>query len=155
MKKTKHKHTIKTYLFTGILVMAPVAITLYLALWLFRVMDGWAKYLIPAKYAEYLPYGVPGLGIILLFLFLVFVGMLTTNYVGRWALKTGQRILASVPVVSGIYSALKKLFVTIMGDGNTQAFRQAVLVEYPRKNLWTVVLSHDIILKCVLTSISI
>ena len=107
MTKTKHKHTIKTYLFTGILVMAPVAITLYLALWLFRVMDGWAKYLIPAKYAEYLPYGVPGLGIVLLFLFLVFVGMLTTNYVGRWALRTGQRILTSVPVISGIYSALK------------------------------------------------
>lgn len=138
MKKTKHKHTIKAYLFTGILVMAPVAITLYLALWLFRLMDGWAKYLIPGKYAEYLPYGVPGLGIILLFFFLVFVGMLTTNYVGRWFVGLGQRILGRLPVISGIYSALKKLFETIMGDGNTQSFRKAVLVEYPRKGLWTV-----------------
>ena len=94
MKKTKHKHTIKTYLFTGILVMAPVAITLYLALWLFRIMDGWAKHLIPVKSAEYLPYGVPGLGIILLFIFLVLVGMLTTNYVGRWFVGLGQRILS-------------------------------------------------------------
>lgn len=138
MKQKKHKHTIKTYLFTGILVMAPVAITLYLALWLFRIMDGWAKYLIPAKYAEYLPYGVPGLGIILLFIFLVFVGMLTSNYVGRWFVGLGQRILSRVPVISGIYSALKKLFETVMGDGNTQSFHQAVLVEYPRKGLWTV-----------------
>ena len=128
----------KTYLLTGVLVMAPVAITLYLAMWLFRLMDGWAKYLIPEKYAEYLPYGVPGLGICLLFLSLILVGMFTTNYVGRWAVKTGQKILAKVPVISGIYGAIKKVFETFMGDGGTQSFRQAVLIEYPRKGLWTI-----------------
>lgn len=128
----------KTYLLTGVLVMAPVAITLYLAMWLFRLMDGWAKYLIPEKYAEYLPYGVPGLGIFLLFLSLILVGMFTTNYVGRWAVKTGQKILAKVPVISGIYGAIKKVFETLMGDGGTQSFRQAVLIEYPRKGLWTI-----------------
>lgn len=128
----------KTYLLTGVLVMAPVAITLYLAMWLFRLMDGWAKYLIPEKYAEYLPYGVPGLGICLLFLSLILVGMFTTNYVGRWAVKTGQKILAKVPVISGIYGAIKKVFETLMGDGGTQSFRQAVLIEYPRKGLWTI-----------------
>lgn len=137
-KKIKTKHTIKTYLLTGVLVMAPVAITLYLAMWLFRLMDGWAKYLIPEKYAEYLPYGVPGLGICLLFLSLVLVGMFTTNYVGRWAVKTGQKILARVPVISGIYGAIKKVFETLMGDGGSQSFRQAVLIEYPRKGLWTI-----------------
>lgn len=128
----------KTYLLTGVLVMAPVAITLYLAMWLFRLMDSWAKYLIPEKYAEYLPYGVPGLGICLLFLSLILVGMFTTNYVGRWAVKTGQKILARVPVISGIYGAIKKVFETLMGDGGTQSFRQAVLIEYPRKGLWTI-----------------
>lgn len=128
----------KTYLLTGVLVMAPVAITVYLAMWLFRLMDGWAKYLIPEKYAEYLPYGVPGLGICLLFLSLILVGMFTTNYVGRWAVKTGQKILAKVPVISGIYGAIKKVFETLMGDGGTQSFRQAVLIEYPRKGLWTI-----------------
>jgi uncharacterized membrane protein len=107
-------------------------------MWLFRLMDGWAKYLIPEKYAEYLPYGVPGLGICLLFLSLVLVGMFTTNYVGRWAVKTGQKILARVPVISGIYSAIKKVFETLMGDGGSQSFRQAVLIEYPRKGLWTI-----------------
>ena len=138
MKKIKTKHTMKTYLLTGVLVMAPVAITLYLAMWLFRLMDSWAKYLIPEKYAEYLPYGVPGLGICLLFLSLILVGMFTTNYVGRWAVKTGQKILAKVPVISGIYGAIKKVFETLMGDGGTQSFRQAVLIEYPRKGLWTI-----------------
>lgn len=128
----------KTYLLTGVLVMAPVAITLYLAMWLFRLMDSWAKYLIPEKYAEYLPYGVPGLGICLLFLSLILVGMFTTNYVGRWAVKTGQKILAKVPVISGIYGAIKKVFETLMGDGGSQSFRQAVLIEYPRKGLWTI-----------------
>ena len=99
-------------------------------------MDGWAKHLIPLKYADYLPYGVPGLGVILLFVFLVLIGMLATNYIGRWLVGVGQRILGRVPVISGIYGALKKLFETVMGN-NTQAFRKAVLVEYPRKGMWT------------------
>ena len=95
--------------------------------------------MIPAKYnpETYLPYGLPGLGILLLLLVLILIGMLTANYVGRWLVGIGQRILSRVPVISGIYGALKKLFETVMGK-NTQAFRKAVLVEYPRKNMWTV-----------------
>ena len=139
MEKAKHKQTLKTYLFTGILVTAPVAITLYLSIKLFLWLDSWATKLIPAKYnpETYLPYGLPGLGVLILLLFLILVGMLTANYVGRWLVGIGQRILSRVPVISGIYSALKKLFETVMGH-NTQAFRKAVLVEYPRKGMWTV-----------------
>lgn len=138
MTKFKKKHTLKTYLITGIFVMAPVVITIYLALELFRLMDGWAKYLIPDKYAPYLPYGIPGLGIVLLLLFLILVGILTTNVMGRWLIGVGRRILEKVPVVSGIYGALKKVFETLMGKGGTQAFRQAVLIQYPSKGLWTI-----------------
>lgn len=135
---TKKKHTLKTYLITGIFVMAPVVITMYLAMELFRLMDGWAKYLIPAKYAPYLPYGIPGLGIILLLLFLILVGVLTTNVMGRWLIRLGRRLIDNVPVVSNIYNALKKVFETLMGKGGTQAFRQAVLVQYPQKGAWTI-----------------
>ena len=70
-------------------------------------------------------------------LVLILVGMLTANYVGRWLVGIGQGILGRVPVISGIYSTLKKVFETVMGN-NTQAFRKAVLVEYPRKGMWTV-----------------
>ncbi len=139
MEKTKKRQTLKTYLFTGILVTAPVAITLYLSIKLFLWLDSWATKLIPAKYnpETYLPYGLPGLGVLILLVFLILVGMLTANYVGRWLVGIGQRILSRVPVISGIYGALKKLFETVMGN-NTQAFRKAVLVEYPRKGMWTV-----------------
>ena len=139
MGKIKKRQTLKTYLFTGILVIAPVAITFYVSIRLFLWLDSCVTRFIPAKYnpETYLPYGLPGLGILLLLLVLILVGMLTANYVGRWLVGIGQRILSRVPVISGIYSALKKLFETVMGN-NTQAFRKAVLVEYPRKGMWTV-----------------
>ena len=139
MKKKEQRHTLKTYLFTGILVTAPVAITFYVSIKLFLWLDSWATKLIPEKYnpETYLSYGLPGLGVLILLLFLILIGMLTANYVGRWFVEIGQRVLSRVPVISGIYSALKKLFETLMGN-NTQAFRKAVLVEYPRKGMWTV-----------------
>ena len=139
MKKEKQHQTLKTYLFTGILVTAPVAITLYVSIKLFLWLDSWATKLIPEKYnpENYLTYGLPGVGVLILLVFLILVGMLTANYVGRWMVGIGQRILGRVPVISGIHGALKKLFETVMGK-NTQAFRKAVLVEYPRKNMWTV-----------------
>lgn len=139
MEKAKHKQTLKTYLFTGILVTTPVAITFYVSIKLFLWLDGCVTKFIPAKYnpETYFPYGLPGLGVLLLLVFFILVGMLTANYVGRWFVGLGQRLLGRVPVISGIYGALKKLFEAVMGN-NTQAFRKAVLVEYPRKGMWTV-----------------
>jgi len=140
MEHEKHKHTLKRYLFTGILVTAPVAITLFLSVELFKWVDTSVTRFIPAKYnpETYLPYGLPGLGVLLLLLFLVLVGMLTTNIMGRWLMSIGQRAMEKMPIISGVYSALKKLFETLLGQGNASAFRKAVLVEYPRKGVWTV-----------------
>ena len=140
MKKEKTKHTLKTYFFTGILVTAPVAITLYLALELFKWVDSSVVRFIPAKYnpETYLPYGLPGLGVLLLVLVLILIGMLAVNIFGRWLIGLGRKIIERIPVISGVYSALKKLFETLLGQGGTTAFRKAVLVEYPRKGVWTV-----------------
>ena len=140
MTQEKPKHTLKTYFFTGVLVTAPIAITLYLAVELFKWVDGSITHLIPTKYnpETYLPYGLPGIGVLLLVVGLVLVGMLTTNILGRWLMGIGQRLIERMPVISGVYSALKKLFETLLGQGNTSAFRKAVLVEYPRKGVWTV-----------------
>ena len=140
MTQEKSKHTLKTYFFTGILVTAPVAITLYLAVELFKWVDGSVTRFIPEKYnpETYLPYGLPGLGVLLLIVALVLVGMLTTNILGRWLMGIGQRIIERMPIISGVYSALKKLFETLLGQGGTSAFRKAVLVEYPRKGVWTI-----------------
>ena len=140
MTHEKTKHTLKTYFFTGILVTAPVAITLYLGLELFKWVDSSVVHFIPAKYnpETYLPYGLPGLGVLVLVLALILIGMLAVNIFGRWLVGIGQKIIERIPVVSGIYSALKKLFETLLGQGGTSAFRKAVLVEYPRKGVWTI-----------------
>lgn len=140
MAQEKAKHTLKTYFFTGVLVTAPVAITLYLAVELFKWVDLSVVRFIPAKYnpGTYLPYGLPGLGVLLLVLALILIGMLAVNIFGRWLVGIGQKIIEKIPVISGVYSALKKLFETLLGQGSTSAFRKAVLVEYPRKGVWTV-----------------
>ena len=140
MAKAKSKHTLKTYFFTGILVTAPVAITLYLALELFKWVDSSVTRFIPEKYnpETYLPYGLPGLGVLVLVVALVLIGMLAVNIFGRWLMGIGQKIIERIPIISGVYSALKKLFETLLGQGGTSAFRKAVLVEYPRKGVWTV-----------------
>ena len=140
MAQEKSKHTLKTYFFTGILVTAPIAITLYLAVELFKWVDSSVTRFIPEKYnpETYLPYGLPGLGVLLLVVALILIGMLAVNIFGRWLMKLGQGIIERIPVVSGVYSALKKLFETLLGQGKTNAFRKAVLVEYPRKGVWTI-----------------
>lgn len=134
------KHTLKTYLFTGILVTAPVAITFYVAIKLFYWVDNLVTNFIPAKYnpETYLPYGLPGLGVILLLTFFILIGMLTAHVIGRWLMGLGQKMIGKIPVISGIYSTLKKVFETLLGSSSTAAFRKAVLIEYPRKGLWTV-----------------
>lgn len=136
----KTKHTFKTYFFTGILVTAPVALTFYLVIELFKWVDASVIRFIPAKYnpETYLSYGLPGLGILLLVVAFVLIGMLATNILGRWLMSFGQRLIEKTPVISGVYSALKKLFETLLGQGTTSAFRKAVLVEYPRKGVWTI-----------------
>ena len=130
----KQKHTIKTYLFTGLLVTAPVAMTFYLARELFLYVDKHVSALIPARFMPY----VPGLGVVLLLVFLVLVGMLTTNYLGRTLIRFGRGIIDKIPVISGIYNAFRKIFETLLGSGKNTAFRQPVLVDYPRKGMKTI-----------------
>ena len=140
MRKEKSSHPLKTYFLTGILVTAPVAITLYLAVELIRYIDNAVTGLIPPKYnlEMYLPYGIPGLGVVLLIVFLILVGMMTANFMGRTLMQWWQKTVDEMPVISGIYNALRKIFETVLGNGKTNAFRRAVLIEYPRKNLWTI-----------------
>lgn len=139
-KEVQQGHSLKTYFFTGILVTGPIALTFYVAWKLASYIDTQVISLFPEKYnpASYLPYGLPGLGIVLLIIFLIFVGMLTASYVGRIFARIWDNIIAKMPFVSGLYGALKKVFETILGTGKETAFRQPVLVEFPRRDMWTI-----------------
>lgn len=139
-EKNKKSRSLKTYFLTGILVSAPLAITIYLAVELINFIDKKVTGLIPAEYnpENYLPYGIPGLGLVILLVALVLIGMVASGFIGNALIKMMNKLIAKMPVVSGIYSALRKILETVMGGGQTSAFRQAVLVQYPRPDLWTI-----------------
>lgn len=139
IKKTQ-KTTLKTYFFTGILVTAPIAITLYVAWQAITYIDSTVTAFIPAKYNpnELLPHSIPGLGVLLLLVFFTLIGMLTANFVGQAFVKLGYRLINRIPLISGLYNAFRKILETLIGNDKNKAFRQAVLVEYPRRDLWTI-----------------
>lgn len=139
MLKSK-KTTLKTYLFTGVLVCAPVALTFYLAIELFNYVGSNVIALIPEKYnpETYLPYGSTAIGVLLLLVFLILVGMLTANFVGRTLVNFGRNLIAKMPIISGLYNAFRKIFETLLGGNQNTAFRHPVLVEYPRKGMQTI-----------------
>lgn len=129
---------LRTYFFAGVLVTAPLAITIYLS-WLFlSFIDSQVRPLIPAPYdpETYLPFSVPGIGLIILLALLTLIGALTAGLVGRTFIAYSERLLARMPVVRGVYSALKQIIETVLAQQST-AFREVVLVEYPRRGVWT------------------
>ncbi len=128
---------IKTYLFTGILVTAPVGMTFYIAFKLIVYIDKWSNAIVPEKFrfSEYLPFEVPGLGIAVIVAVLIFIGMFTTGYVGRFFVRLGEKILSKMPFISSVYNLLKQVFETFF-SGKKQSFNQVVLLEYPRKGIW-------------------
>lgn len=125
---------IRSYFLAGILVTAPLGITVYLGVVFIAFIDGSVIPLIPE---EYLPYRIPGLGLIILVVVLTLIGALTAGLFGRWLVRTGERILNRMPVVRSVYGAIKQILETILAQ-KSQAFREAVLVEFPRRDAWTV-----------------
>ena len=130
---------LRGYFIAGLLVTAPVGITVYLAWIIVKFIDNTVTPLIPAKYnpETYLPFDIAGLGLVILFVVLTIVGALTRGLLGRWIVNTGERILNRMPVVRSVYSAVKQIFETVLSQ-QSNAFREAVLVEYPRRGMWAI-----------------
>jgi uncharacterized membrane protein len=130
---------LRGYFLAGILVTAPVGITAYLAWLIIGFIDHSITPLLPVKYnpETYLPFSLPGLGVLILVIGLTFIGALTAGLLGRWLLHTGERVLDKMPVIRSIYSATKQIFQTVFAQ-QSNAFREAVLVEYPRPGLWAI-----------------
>jgi len=128
---------LKAYLFTGILVTAPVAITFYLAYKFILWVDNFVYKMVPQQYHldGYLPMTIPGLGLIALVVFLVLVGMFAAGFLGRLFIGLGEWFVAKMPLVSSVYSLLKQIFETVFSN-KTQAFKRVVMLEYPRKGIW-------------------
>ena len=137
---------VKKYLLTGLLVWLPLAITLWVLLWLVGVLDsivggfltGLAA-LSPSSTSIVLEQlrHIPGLGVVLVFTVLLVTGALVTNVAGRWWLAQWDRLFTHIPVFKSIYNSVKKVSDTLFSS-NGNAFRKAMLVQYPRTGVWTI-----------------
>jgi uncharacterized membrane protein len=127
---------IRNYFFTGMIITAPIVITVYLAWILIDFIDRKVTQIIPKKFqlSEIIGFDIPGAGIIIGLLILIIIGFITANYFGRTLIKTGEKILDKMPFIRSVYGASKQIFETLFAQ-QSSSFRQVVLVEFPRKGV--------------------
>jgi uncharacterized membrane protein len=137
---------VRKHLITGLLVWMPLAITIWVLLWVLGLMDGMfsglvtvSQAVLPEKMREGLELlrGVPGLGLLVLLLVLWLTGLFVANIFGQWWLKQWNALLHKIPIVKSIYSSVKQVSDTLFSSSGN-AFREAVLVQYPRTGSWTI-----------------
>ncbi len=130
---------IRSWFITGILVLTPIILTVYVAWAFITFVDNLVVPIVPIDYrpSNYLPFSIPGLGLIIVFTFTTLVGSLATGLFGRTLIRIWENILNRMPVVRSVYSAIKQILETVMA-AQSDAFRQAVLVQYPRKDIWAI-----------------
>lgn len=129
---------LRRYFLTGILVTAPIAITLYLAWSVLVFMDRQVAKILPGDW-QYAVFGetvFPGIGLVLTILFFIAAGWFATNFLGKAIVSLSEYIVQKMPGINTLYKAVKQVFETIFGS-QAQAFREVVLIEYPRKECWT------------------
>jgi uncharacterized membrane protein len=131
---------IRNYFLTGVVVAMPLAITIYISWWIISLVDGWVKPLIPRIYLpeSYLPFTIPGFGLVVAVIVLTLLGFLTANLVGRSVIKWGETLLDRMPVVRGLYKGVKQIFETIFSQSG-DSFRKVGLVQYPQPGQWSIV----------------
>ena len=136
----------KKYLVAGLLVWLPLAITIWVLSWLLSAMDGVFANILSATQAitpleaqesiERLRH-IPGLSVLALVAGLMLTGVFVANIFGQWWLRQWDRLLSNIPIVKSIYTSVKQVSDTLFST-NGNAFREAVLVQYPRAGSWTI-----------------
>jgi uncharacterized membrane protein len=137
---------VKKYIVAGLLVWLPLAITIWVLSWLLGAMNGVFASVLSLTQAV-LPESasagierlrrVPGLGVLVLGGGLLLTGMFVTNIFGQWSVRQWDRLMQKIPIFKSIYSSVKQVSDTLFSS-NGQAFREAVLVQYPRQGSWTI-----------------
>jgi uncharacterized membrane protein len=128
---------LRTYFLTGLVLVAPLVLTIYFVRSMIGWVDGWIKPYLPSTVNPdtYLPFAIPGIGLIIALVLITLIGFLTANFVGRKIVQYGERLLARMPVVRSIYSSLKQIFQTVFSE-KSQSFKSVAIIEYPRKGVW-------------------
>lgn len=131
---------LRNYFLTGIVVAAPIGITVFLTWWFVHWVDSRVKPLIPRVYNPdyYLPFSVPGVGLLFAILVLTLLGFMTASLLGRTLVSYGESLLDRVPLVRNLYRGLRQLFQTALSQSG-QSFEAVGMIEYPRKGVWRIV----------------
>ena len=131
-------HLLRRYLITGLVLWVPLGITIWVLTLIVSTLDR-TLLLIPEHYRPetLLGFAIPGLGVVLTLVVLVVTGILTRNFVGQHLVKGWDSILRRIPVVRSIYSGVKQVSDTLLSDTG-QAFRKALLVEFPHPGSYTI-----------------
>ena len=129
----------RRFFLTGLLVTAPIIITIYVTWLVITFIDIKVANLLP-EYLDFrkaLPYQVPGIGLLIVIFVITFIGAITPGVIGRNLLKLGEMILFKTPVIRTVYSSIKQIMETVMST-NSKSFKEVVLVEYPRQDIWVI-----------------
>jgi len=138
MKKNQKKRnfliSFRNYFITGIVVLIPIGITLYLTLFVINI----SSQILPNEINpnHYLPYNVPGLEIVISIILITFIGWLSLSFLGRRILNLFNNLLKRIPILRTIYSAISQMTESFTSSNNTS--KNVVLIEYPRKGTWAV-----------------
>lgn len=133
---------LRNYILTGLVVVGPVTITVYIAWYVINVVDRWVKPYIPHIYNPdtYLPFAVPGIGLLFAILMLTLIGALAANLLGRSLISAGEMMLDRTPIVRNLYRGLKQIFESVVSvSAPEQAFQKVGLMQFPSKDIWSLV----------------
>jgi uncharacterized membrane protein len=130
---------LRAYFFTGLVITAPIAITVWATYWFVTMFDAWVKPFIPVRYNPdtYLPFQMPGFGLIFALITITLIGALAANLVGRTLIGLWDKILNRTPVVRSVYKGSKQIFETLFAQKGA-SFRYVCLVEWPRRGTWSI-----------------
>jgi uncharacterized membrane protein len=131
---------IRNYFLTGLVVAGPLAITVYLTWSFITWVDNLVRPFIPPSYRPetYMPWPIPGTGLIIAFVALTLLGFLTANLVGRSLVELGESLLNRMPIVRPVYKTMKQIFETLFSKSGS-SFRTVALVEFPAPGMWSLV----------------
>ena len=131
---------IRNYFLTGLVVVGPVLVTVYLTWSFVTWVDSLVRPFIPPVYRPetYLPWPIPGTGLLIGFFFLTLLGFLTANLVGRSLVELGEGLLNRMPIVRPVYKTMKQIFETLFSKTGS-SFRKVALVEFPAPGMWSLV----------------
>jgi uncharacterized membrane protein len=129
---------IRKYFITGLLIWVPLAITLWVLNFIVSTMDRTLLVLPEAwRPVQLLHADIPGFGVILTLLIVFITGLLARNFIGQSLVRFWEGLLGRIPIVRSVYSSVKQVSDTVLSDSG-QAFRKALLIQYPRPGIWTI-----------------